>query len=121
MTDNTSTTVEPQTCRPLPSGRSVVIRQSGAQDEIEVRSPAGEVEVRIVLTDSGPVVSLRAARLELESMDEVSLRCRRLSLQASETAELQSGGSVQVEALGEVRLQASEEMHLNGKIINLNC
>src|SRR5579859_547084 len=74
-----STPVEtrPATERNLPSGRSVVVRVDGGKEELEVRSPNGDVEVRITLTDAGPVVSVRGARLELESPDAVSVNCRR--------------------------------------------
>jgi hypothetical protein len=97
----------------LPSGRSVVVRLAGAGEEIEVRSPAGDVEVRITLTEGGPVVSLRAARLELDAAEEMTLSAKRLKVETTEGTELRTDG--------ELRVHSEGEMHLNGKMINLNC
>lgn len=97
----------------LPSGRSVVVRLAGAAEEIEVRSPAGDVEVRITLTDDGPVVSVRAARLELNAVDDIALHCKRLTVETSEGTELHTQGEMQVRSAG--------DMHLNGKMLHLNC
>jgi hypothetical protein len=89
--------------RVLPSGRSVVLRVGDAE-ELEVRSPDGEVEVRIVLTDAGPVVRLRAARLEVESAESVDVRCKNFNVRA-----------------GEVRVKTDGDIHMNAGVIRLNC
>jgi hypothetical protein len=98
--------------QPLPSGRALVVRL-GAGEEIEIRSPSGEVEVQIVLTDQGPVVRLRAARLELAASDEIQLNARRLALHSSEQTELTTAGDVRVRSAGDT--------HINGKMLYLNC
>lgn len=84
--------------RELPSGRSLVVKLSGTHEEVEIRSPAGEVEVVITLTDRGPVVRLRGARLELDTPDELAVSCRRLAIHSKEQTELTSDGSVRVAA-----------------------
>ncbi|MFO0880186.1 MAG: hypothetical protein U0840_22790 [Gemmataceae bacterium] len=89
---------------PLPSGRSVVIRQAGEAEEVLIRSSEGEVEVRITLTEAGPVVRLRAARLELEAADQVDIRCEKFNVEARE-----------------VRMKTEEDIHLNAATIRLNC
>lgn len=98
--------------RRLPSGRTVTLQVEGSQEAIEVRSAEGEVDVRIVLTDAGPVVSLRGARLELAS-PEVSVACKRFEVRADEEIRLASDG--------EVRVQTERDIHLNGAYIRLNC
>jgi hypothetical protein len=90
--------------RALPSGRKLALRIGSAGEEIEIRSPAGDIEVRIELTDAGPVVSLRGARLELDAAD-VAIRCH----------------DFDVEASGEIRAQTAGDIHLNGAFIRLNC
>jgi hypothetical protein len=70
--------------RILPSGRSVVVRLAAGAEELEIRSPRGEVEVRIVLTETGPVVRLSGARLELDAAETVAVRCRRFEVRAEE-------------------------------------
>jgi hypothetical protein len=93
----------PATTRQLPSGRSVVLRVGDAE-ELEVRSPDGEVEVRIVLTPSGPVVRLRGARLELEAAESVDVRCRDFNVRADE-----------------MRVKTDGDIHMNAAVIRLNC
>jgi hypothetical protein len=99
--------------RTLPSGRSVVIKVAGDQEALEVRSPNGEVEVRVTLTAEGAVVNLQAARLELDSPDSVAVNCRRFTVNSTEGTELSSGG--------ELRIKTEGDIHLNGGIIRLNC
>lgn len=89
--------------RTLPSGRSVVLRV-GDTEELEIRSPDGEVEVRIVLTDAGPVVRLRAARLEMETTESVDIRCRDFNVRADE-----------------MRVKTDGDIHMNATVIRLNC
>lgn len=101
-----------ENARQLPSGRSVVVRVHDSKEELEVRSPGGEVEIRIVLTETGPVVSLRGARLELESAETVAVKCRSFEVNASEGVAI---------AGHEMRVKTEDDIHLNGKIIRLNC
>ena len=105
--------------RTLPSGRSLAIRTGGAGEEIEIRSRAGDLEVRIALTDAGPVVSLRAARLDVDAAD-VAFRCRDFDVQASGVARIASAGELKLEAT-EIRAQTERDIHLNGAFIRLNC
>lgn len=85
--------------RILPSGRSVVLRVAGSAEELEIRSPSGEVEVHILLTEAGPVVRLHGARLELQATDTVSIRGRRLEV---ETDEVQIKTTGDIDLVGEV-------------------
>lgn len=110
----------PKLERSLPSGRSVLLRTASGAEEIEVRSPAGDVEVRIVLTDAGPVVTLRGAKLEMEATDELALKCKRLSLDATDAASLRSQGGLKVEGQ-ELRVRTTDDIHLNGAHVRLNC
>ncbi len=107
--------------RHLPSGRSVTLRTGPGREEIEVRSPDGDVEVRISLTAAGPVVRLTAARLELEATGEVNVECARFAVAARDGAELKSGGDLQLEAASEIRVQAGQDARVDGKMIYLNC
>ena len=104
----------------MPSGRYVVVRLIGADEDLQVRSPVGEVEVSITLSDRGPVVRLCATRLELEALDTLALRCRRLEVNAEECAHLDSAGDFQITGQ-EVRVQATGDIHLNGDVVRLNC
>lgn len=105
--------------RALPSGRTLVIRAGGAGEEIELRSTGGDVDLRITLTDSGPVISLRGARVEVDSPD-VAVRCNTFDLQATGAVRLASDQEVRIDA-GEMRTETKRDIHLNGAFIRLNC
>jgi hypothetical protein len=90
--------------RTLPSGRSVQLKLDGAGEAIEVRSPGGEVEVRIAFTAAGPVVTVHGGRLELGA-PEVAIRCK--------TFEVEASAGVEVKTPGDIKM--------NGAMIRLNC
>jgi hypothetical protein len=94
----------PQRSLPLSDGRLLLVLQRDGADEIQVRGAAGEVEVRIALTEQGPVVRVSAARLELESADTVDVKCRKFSVQAAE----------------QIIMRSRQEMDVKGRPIRLN-
>ena len=106
--------------RRLPSGRLVALTVRGEHEQLQVRSPQGEVEVEITLTEKGPVVSLRCASLEIESPERVSVRCRRFEVSTTESTELRSEGGVYV-ASREIQAKAQDDIRLDGEKIYLNC
>jgi hypothetical protein len=114
------TEARPAPVRVLPSGRSVVLKIGDGCEALEVRSPGGDVEVRITLTDQGTVVSLRGGRLQMESADAVALNCRRLEVVTTEGTALGSAGDVLITGR-EMRVKTENDIHLNGGIIHLNC
>jgi hypothetical protein len=97
--------------RTLPSGRTLVLRIGSAGEDIEIRSAGGDLDLRITLTDAGPVVALRSARVEVDTAD-VAFRCRDFDVQASGTARF---------AADELRAETKRDIHLNGAFIRLNC
>jgi hypothetical protein len=104
----------------LPSGRQIVVRLTSAGEELQVRSPDGDVEVSITLSDRGPVVNLRAARLELEAVDTMALHCRRLEVNTEESTQLHTAGDIRLTGQ-EMRVKTTGDIHLNGEVIRLNC
>lgn len=104
----------------LPSGRVVRVRSEGGREALEVRSADGELEIAIEMTAAGPVLRLRGARLEIDSTDEVAVRCREFNVEASGGVRLSSGGDVQVTGQGEMRMKAMGQTHIDAEVINLN-
>jgi len=98
----------------------LVVRASPEGEELEVRDREGTLELSITLTDAGPLVRLRAARIELESPETVAVNCRRFEVSATEAVRLQSEGGVNVEAQ-EFRAKTQDDIHLDGAMIRLNC
>ena len=79
--------------RALPSGRSVVLKVGDGGEEMEIRSPDGDVEVRITLTDQGAVVSLRGGQLQMQAADAITMNCRRLEVLTTEGTALGSAAT----------------------------
>jgi hypothetical protein len=105
----------------LPSGRIVIVQADGGTEAIEVRSPAGQVELRIALTDQGPVLSLRGVRLEIDSTDSVAVNCRRFSLRTTESLSLDAAGDLALRSGQEMHLQSAGDTSIDGKLLKLNC
>ena len=104
----------------LPSGRQVAIRIDGEREQLVLVGLDGSVELQVVLTDEGPVLRMPSARVALAGTDELRLTARHLHLQGEESVQVTSGGTVDVDSVGETTITAQEDMHLKGKIIYLN-
>lgn len=107
--------------RVLPSGRQVVVRATPREEAIEVRSANGEMEIRIVLSDTGPVLQLRGARLEIDSTDTVAVNCRQLELNSTEGMVLQTGKNFALKSQGELHMKSMGETFIDGDMVNINC
>ena len=80
----------------LRDGRKLVIGEHGGDQLVEIRSESGMVEVRIVLTEQGPVLQVEAARLSLKAADAVEIESQRVAIKASETVDVTAAGDVVV-------------------------
>ena len=96
----------------LREGRTLTVESSGRDELVEIRSSSGQVELRIKLTEEGPVLQMESVRLQLKASEAVEIASKRIEIKATETLQLASDNEVKVEAEGEVRV--------NGKMIFLN-
>jgi phage gp45-like len=96
----------------LREGRTLSVEGAGSDELVEIRSSSGQVELRIRLTEEGPVLQMESARLQLKASEAVEIESKRIELRATETVQLSSNNEVKVDADGEVRV--------NGKMIYLN-
>ena len=96
----------------LREGRTLTVEQSGTDELVEVRSSSGQVELRIRLTEEGPVLQMESARLQLKASEAVEIESKRVEIRATETVQVTSKDEVKVDAEGDVRV--------NGKTIWLN-
>lgn len=121
--------------RQLASGRSVHVKTVGAEESVEIRSPGGDVELTIVLTDQGPVVKLRGATLEMEATEKLSMSCKQLDLRAEDNARIECGKlDIQADdnvkvysdeqvmiACRETRILSSDDIMLNGNSVRMQA
>ena len=79
---------------------------------LEVRSASGQLELRIRLTEDGPVLQMESAKLQLKATESIEIASKRVEITATETLQLKSENEIKADAEGEVRV--------NGKMIYLN-
>ena len=103
----------------LRDGRRLVIGEQHGQQLVEIRSDSGMLEIRIKLTDQGPVLQVESATLSLKAVDAVEIESRRVEIKASEQVRLE-GGEVRVSAEQDIKVDADGEVRVVGKMIYLN-
>jgi hypothetical protein len=103
----------------LRDGRKLVVSEQGADSLVEVRGASGLLEVRIRLTEEGPVLQLDAARLQLRASEAVEIASPRVAITGTEQVEV-AGGAVKVHAEEEMDLEAKGDVRVVGKMIWLN-
>lgn len=104
----------------LNSGRRLVLETDGTADYLRVLAPDGQMEMDITITADGPIVRVRAARLEVASTEEMALRCQRLTIDTDAGIAMHSAGPVHI-AADEMRVRTEQSIHLNGATVRLNC
>lgn len=104
----------------LDDGRQVAIVRDGARQALELRAPSGQLELRIRLTEDGPVLSVDAARLEVRATEAVDIQCKDFQVTASESATITSGGAATVKAHGEIEIESEADVFVRGVRILLN-
>jgi hypothetical protein len=68
----------------LKDGRKLTVSDQGADQLVEIRNESGMVEVRIKLTEAGPVLQMEAARLQLKASEAVEIESARVEIKGTE-------------------------------------
>ena len=103
----------------LRDGRKLVLSEKGNDQLVEIRNESGMLEVRIVLTEQGPVLQMESARLSLKAAEAVEIESKRVEIKGSESLEM-SGGAIEVKGEQDVKVTADGEVHVVGTMIYLN-
>jgi hypothetical protein len=120
--EDTEETAEPSDQREvyLRDGRKLVVSEQSAGSLVEIRSESGLVEVRIQLTEEGPVLQMESARLQLKADEAIEISSKRVAIAATEELAL-TAGAVDIEAETGVDVEAKEgDVKVVGKMIYLN-
>ncbi len=96
----------------LREGRTLSVEAAGADELVEIRSSSGQVELRIKLTEEGPVLQMESVKLQMKASEAIEIESKRVEIKATETLQLASDNEIKVDGEGEVRV--------NGKMIYLN-
>ena len=95
----------------LGRGRRLEVAPGESGEVVEIRAADGQLELRVVLTENGPVLQLDAVKLALRA-DDVAIDCKRLAVNASD--------EVAIESEGELRTTSAGDTRIAGKLIYLN-
>lgn len=96
----------------LSEGRTLRVSKEGSDELVEIRSSSGLVEVRIKLTEAGPVLAMEAVKLQLKASESVEVEAKRFHVSTEE--------NVTIETKGDLDLVSDEELRVRGKKIWLN-
>jgi hypothetical protein len=102
----------------LEGGRTLVVSKEGEAQLVEIRSESGMVEVRIALTERGPVLQMQSVRLAIQASEAVEIDSPKVSIRGDRVEV--TGGTVTLEAEDEVSVEADGEVRVVGKMIYLN-
>lgn len=103
----------------LRDGRKLVVSDEGSEQLVEIRNESGMLELRIKLTEQGPVLQMEAVRLQLKASEAVEIESPRVEIKGTEQLEL-SGGQVTLSGEEDVKVDAKGEVRVKGKMIWLN-
>jgi hypothetical protein len=99
----------------LPGGRTLKV----AGELVEIKSGSGMVELRIRLTDQGPVLQMESVRLELKASEAVAIESKRVEIKGTEEVAVH-GGKVEVDAEEDVHVEGKGDVRVVGAMIHLN-
>jgi hypothetical protein len=103
----------------LRDGRKLVVSDQGTDQLVEIRNESGMLEVRIRLTEEGPVLQMESARLSLKAAEAVEIESKRVEIKGTEKLEI-AGGEVSVTSEQDTTVTAEGEIRVVGKMIYLN-
>lgn len=104
----------------LQHGRTLAVSAAGTTEVIEIRAAGGQVELRIRMTEDGPVLQLDGVKLAVNAAESIQMQCKTFSVQASESVEIASKGGVAVKAEAEMDIESTKDVRVRGDKIFLN-
>ena len=103
----------------LRDGRTLTVSGRGAEELVEIHASSGMLELRIKMTEQGPVLQMESVRLQLKASESIELESERVAIRGTESVAV-SGGAITVEAEDDATVTAEGEVRVRGKMIHLN-
>ena len=116
----TVTTVPPTRKLPLEHGRTLTVGSVGGEELVEIRGSTDVLELRVRITDQGPVLQMESVHISLKAAESVNIECKEFNVNAQESVQLQSQGEMRLSGEADVRVDANGEVHVKGAMIYLN-
>ncbi len=87
---------------------------------IDIRAPSGQLELRLRMTEDGPVLTLDGVRLDITGSEHVGITCKQFVVNATESVAISSKGQALVEADEDLHVDSKSDVRIKGKKIYLN-
>jgi hypothetical protein len=104
----------------LDSGRQIVAHSKGDEELLEIREADDKIVLEVRLTQSGPIISVKGARLELSAMEEISLDARKINIHSEKQTRISSKGGLEIDTRENIDIRSREDIKLESKVIHLN-
>jgi len=104
----------------LDEGRKLQVGRDGNTQVVEIRAASGQVELRVKLTDEGPVLQMEAVKVAVTTEESFSIKCKTFEVESSQDTIIQTGGELKIKSEGELDIDSPEDVRIRGKIIWLN-
>lgn len=110
---------------PLGHGRSLALvpRQGDdaaeAVEAIEIRAESGMLELRIRITDTGPILEMQGVKLALTAAESIEVKSPRVLIEAQDSLTLASRGEAHLLAHDRLHVRTTEYLGLDGKLVGL--
>ena len=103
----------------LRDGRKLSVSEQGQDQLVEIRNESGMLELRIRLTEDGPVLQMESLKLSLKAAESVEIESKRVEIKGTEQVSV-TGGEVKVVGEEDVKIDAKNEVRVVGRMIYLN-
>lgn len=121
----------------LQGDQHLVLERFQQEDRLMITSANGKVSLTITITDAGPVLHLEGAGLMIKTDGDLAISAKSLAIHGREGIALTTGGDAHICAagdlttkarvqnitaeLGNVNLQANDDVKIDGERILMNC
>jgi phage gp45-like len=104
----------------LSSGRKIRVKETFSEDIVEIVESEGTVSIKITLTETGPVISVSGAKLEINSTESIKLESKRIEIKSSEQTVIKSEGNLNFESKDEMAINSRDDIVVAGKMVYIN-
>lgn len=104
----------------LDAGRSVAVNRDGTHQVVEFRDASGTLELRVKLTEEGPVLVMEGMKVQVNATESFTVKTKDFNIEAEGETVISTKGELKIHADGEINLDSPEDVRIRGKIIYLN-
>ena len=104
----------------LDQGRSVAVNRDGAHQVVEFRDASGTLELRVKLTEEGPVLVMEGMKVQVNATESFHVKTKDFHVEAEGETIIATKGELKIHSDGEMKIDSPEDLRIRGKIIYLN-